>query len=75
MAAAAGSRQMFPERQPSSRADVLQLHRWLRAELTRILTHWVSARGVDGFVLDAPPQYLAVPEQREHELHRLGLRP
>lgn len=36
MAAAAGSRQMFPERQPSSRADVLQLHRWLRAELTRM---------------------------------------
>lgn len=32
-----------------------------QAELTRIIEHWVTDRGLDGFMLDAPGFYLAAP--------------
>ena len=32
-----------------------------RAELTRIMQHWVEVNGLDGFLIDAPPDYLAEP--------------
>uniref|UniRef100_A0A7S3TL01 Glycosyl hydrolase family 13 catalytic domain-containing protein n=2 Tax=Emiliania huxleyi TaxID=2903 RepID=A0A7S3TL01_EMIHU len=32
-----------------------------RAELTNILTHWVTNRGADGFLIDAPPELLSAP--------------
>ena len=40
------------------------------AEVQRILAHWVVERGVDGFLLDAPPDYLAVAEGMAPELSR-----
>ena len=43
-----------------------------RAQLTKILTHWVVDRKVDGFMFDAPPWYLAstdgVHDGRHHRL-------
>ena len=32
-----------------------------RAELTRVLTHWVVELHADGFLIDAPPELLVVP--------------
>lgn len=34
-----------------------------QAELTRILTHWATERNVDGFLMDAPPELLSVPQE------------
>ncbi len=39
-----------------------------RAELTAILTHWAVDMGLDGFMLDAPPYYLATPRDVEDPL-------
>ena len=41
-----------------------------RAELTKILSHWVSEKKRAGFLLDAPPDYLAVADQSTAALHR-----
>ena len=38
----------------------LQSPEW-RAELTRILTHWVVEYKLDGFLMDAPPELLCAP--------------
>ena len=40
-----------------------------QAELTSILSHWVSDRGVDGFLIDAPPELLSVAEGFDVALH------
>lgn len=40
-----------------------------RVELTRILTHWATNNGVDGFMLDAPPYYLASSSGELDNLH------
>ena len=40
-----------------------------QAELTSILSYWVSDRGVDGFLIDAPPELLSVAEGLDVALH------
>jgi hypothetical protein len=41
-----------------------------RAELTKIMSHWVTEKKLDGFLLDAPPDYLAVADQSTAALRR-----
>jgi hypothetical protein len=44
-----------------------------RAELTKILTHWVAKMGLSGFMLDDPSAYLAADNQADNQKNDLAV--